>query len=397
MPSSHLASRTYVAALCLVALLALASHLTLERVLATRDGSATAIDESGRQRMLSQRIAFEAALYVQGGDAAARDALSQTADRLEAAHARLSRDPQLSPATRALYFAPPVAADRMVREYLFLARTVAEPARGPAEPMVRAAFAQLRTLAQGPIVASLDAIVDRHRREGDARIAGLQAFQGGLLAVLLATLAADVLLVHRPMARRLREHAAELASLACLDPLTRVCNLRSFRERGAAEVARTRRHGGFFSVLVLDTDLLRRIGERHGPAAAEEALRALVRTVAGMLRPSDILGRVGGEEFAILLPETPLDGAVELGRRIGRVVSETTVRHGDASLALAVGIGAATLEPGEAGLDDALGRAELTLHRSRHAGRAQPRPLPPLPPGIAPPGSAPPGREAAAA
>ena len=387
MSPSRPMTRTYAAALCVIALLALASDLTLERVLSAQDGSAAAINDSGRQRMLSQRIALDAALYVLGGDTAAREALRQAAGRLEAAHARLSRDAALSPATRALYFSPPAAVDRTIREYLYLAQTIADPSRRPAEPVVRAAFAQLSDLALGPIVASLDAIVDQHQRESDTRVGTLHGFQLGLLAILLATLAAQALLVFRPMARRLREHAAELDSLACLDPLTGVWNLRSFRERGAAEVARTRRHGGFFSVLMLDGDLVGRINGMHGHAAGDEALRSLVRTVGGLLRPSDVLGRVGSEEFAVLLPETPLDGAVELGRRICRTVSETTAQHDGASFALAVSIGATTLGAGETSLDAALKRADLALYRARQGGRNQVAMLsaPPAPATPAPP------------
>ncbi len=378
MSSSHNVTRTYVAALCLVGLLALASHLALERVISAHDGSAAAINDSGRQRMLSQHMAFEAALYVLSGDARAREALSLAAGRLDSAHARLSHDPALSPEARALYFSPPAAVDRTLREYLFLARTIADPSRTPAEPAVRAAFAQMSALAEGPVTASLDTIVGRLQAESESRLVLLRGIEAALLAALLATLAAEALLVFRPMARRIARHATELVSLACLDPLTGVPNLRSFRERGAAEVSRTRRYGGFFSVLLLDADLFKRINDVHGHAAGDEALRSLVRTVGAMLRPSDVLGRVGGEEFAVLLPETPLDGAVELGRRICRVVADTMIRHEGTSFALTVSIGAATLEPGEAGLDATLKRADLALYRAKQAGRNQVCILPPL-------------------
>lgn len=378
MSSSHNVTRTYVAALCLVGLLALASHLVLERVISAHDGSAATINDSGRQRMLSQRMVFEAALYVLSGDAHAREALSLAAGRLDSAHARLSHDAALSPETRALYFSPPAAVDRTIREYLFLARTIADPSRTPAEPAVRAAFTQLSAMAEGPLTASLDAIVARHQRESESRLALLRGIEVALLAVLLATLVAEALLVFRPMARRIARHAAELVSLACLDPLTGAPNLRSFHERGAAEVSRTRRYGGFFSVLVLDADLFKRINDMHGHAAGDEALRSLVRTVGAMLRPSDVLGRIGGEEFAMLLPETPLDGAVELGRRICRVVADTPIRHEGASFALTVSIGAAALEPGDGGLDATLKRADLALYRAKQAGRNQVCTLPGL-------------------
>lgn len=385
MSPSHNVTRTYVAALCLVGLLALASHLALERVISANNGAAATINESGRQRMLSQRMAFEAALYVLSGDAPAREALARTADRVDSAHTRLSHDPALSPETRALYFSPPAAVDRSIREYLSLARTIADPALSPAEPAVRAAFTRMSALAEGPVVASLDTIVVQHQRESESRLALLRGIAVALLAVLLATLMAEALLVFRPMARRIARHAAELVSLARLDPLTGAPNLRGFRERGAVEVSRTRRYGGLFSVLVLDADFFKRINDVHGHAAGDEALRSLARTVGAMLRPSDVLGRIGGEEFAVLLPETPLDGAVELGRRICRVVADTPVRHEDTSFVLTVSIGAAALELGDAGLDALLRRADLALYQAKQAGRNQVCTLPSLAPSLAPP------------
>jgi len=374
LPDNYI-TRTYIIALGMIALLSLISHITLERVIAAHEGSASVINVSGRQRMLSQKIAFDASLYVLKGDAGARTELVEATDRFEKAHGQLlGNDPAVPPAMplseaeRAIYFQPPFQVDALVQRYLGYARIIAAPDSGPAG---LAAYDALSALARGPIVQALDAVVVQHQRESEDQLAKLRVIQMLVLGVLLVTLAAEAIMVFRPMARRIRHYAAELMTMATLDPLTGALNRRAFMDRSKTELERARRHRRPLSLLMLDGDHFKRVNDAYGHAAGDEALRVLTRTIGGLMRTSDSFGRFGGEEFVVLAPETPMGGACELAERIRAAMADTQIIHGDARFTLTVSIGATAVDPGESDIAPALARADSALYRAKEQGRNQ--------------------------
>jgi diguanylate cyclase (GGDEF)-like protein len=375
LPDNYI-TRTYIVALGMIALLSLISHITLERVIAAHEGSGEIINVSGRQRMLSQKIAFDASLYVLKGDAAARDDLIAATGRLEQAHRQLlGNDPAvplaapLSEAVRAIYFRPPYLADEQVRRYLDYARIVANEADGPGTPAGTLAYDGLIALARGPLLPALEAVVVQHQRESEAQLAKLRVIQMLVLGVLLVTLAVEAVLVFRPMARRMRHYAAELLAMATVDPLTGALNRRAFMERSRVEIERARRHGRPLSLLMLDGDHFKQVNDAYGHAAGDEALRVLTRTVASLLRASDCVGRFGGEEFVVLAPETSMEGACQLAERIRAIMAGTLIAHGETEFHLTVSIGATEIGADEMDITPALARADSALYRAKEQGR----------------------------
>jgi diguanylate cyclase (GGDEF)-like protein len=127
------------------------------------------------------------------------------------------------------------------------------------------------------------------------------------LVLLLATVA----VVDRMHASKVRE-----ASRARFDPLTGLPNRRACEERSTVEIARLQRRGGSLSVAFLDFDGLKRINDARGHAAGDAALVHLANSAQAVLRPTDLLSRVGGDEFVLLLPDTDYDEATAVIRRI---------------------------------------------------------------------------------
>ncbi|TAN73555.1 MAG: GGDEF domain-containing protein, partial [Magnetospirillum sp.] len=138
-----------------------------------------------------------------------------------------------------------------------------------------------------------------------------------------------------------QQHVAELEVLATRDSLTGVANLRHFHHLAGLEMEHARRMGRSFSLLALDIDHFKAINDRWGHAAGDEALKAFVAACRVALREYDILGRIGGEEFAVALPNTGLDGARVIAERLRRQVEEMVVRpaRGDMfDLTVSVGV-----------------------------------------------------------
>ncbi len=164
-------------------------------------------------------------------------------------------------------------------------------------------------------------------------------------------------------------HLEDLARLARRDPLTGVPNRRAFDDEVVREVARALRARTPLSALLLDVDRFKEVNDAHGHPAGDAVLAAVAARAGAALRAGDLLARVGGEEFGILLPGADLAAAVEAAERIrARIAGEPLGARGRA-LAITVSIGCAVLLPGEEDGRGLLARADAKLYEAKRAGR----------------------------
>ncbi len=190
----------------------------------------------------------------------------------------------------------------------------------------------------------------------EARVRGM--YYRGAEALVLAV--RDIT-EHKAMEARLRH-------LASTDPLTGIANRRHFMEQGRSEFSRSGRYGYPLSVMMLDVDHFKRINDTYGHDIGDQALKALTRECHEVLRTSDLLGRLGGEEFALLLPSTPLTGANILAERIRAQVEKMRLETPSSELSFTISIGVCTLD-GDDGFDVLLNRADKALYAAKHGGR----------------------------
>ncbi|WP_448206900.1 diguanylate cyclase [Azospirillum sp. sgz302134] len=162
---------------------------------------------------------------------------------------------------------------------------------------------------------------------------------------------------------------AELRRMATTDPLTALWNRRRFLELAEGELSRLRRYGRPVSVLMLDIDHFKAINDTYGHAAGDEALCRLAELCRNTLRETDHLGRLGGEEFAVVLPETGLAEAVDVAERLRQRLGEMDVRVGDGTIRMTVSIGVAACLEEDGTIDRALGRADHALYEAKDGGR----------------------------
>lgn len=161
----------------------------------------------------------------------------------------------------------------------------------------------------------------------------------------------------------------ELAAQAQTDMLTGMFNRRGFQQRAEAELARAGRYGTPLTVLVGDIDHFKQVNDTHGHAVGDAALRHVAALWQDVLRDSDISGRLGGEEFAALLPHTDADAAIVVAERIrGDLAVNDLPLAGGGMLIMTISIGIATAAPGE-GLSSLLARADDALYAAKRAGR----------------------------
>ena len=163
---------------------------------------------------------------------------------------------------------------------------------------------------------------------------------------------------------------AKLRDMAATDFLTGLANRRHFLARLEQELSRMHRLDGHCaSVLMLDSDHFKKVNDTYGHATGDNVLRHLAVLMQHELRKVDTVGRVGGEEFAVLLPGAELPAAEVFAERLRTKVAGTPMAHEDRVIPLTVSIGVAGMKASDASADDALVRADRALFRAKERGR----------------------------
>jgi len=162
-----------------------------------------------------------------------------------------------------------------------------------------------------------------------------------------------------------RDRAERLASI---DMLTELINRRAFYEIGETELARHARSGESLALLMIDIDYFKSINDRYGHGGGDAAIRALADVVRTQLRAGDIAGRLGGEEFAVLMPGAVLDEATQVAQRLAERVASTQTPYEGQVISYTLSIGVAQWQPGES-LDALVARADDALYRAKRGGR----------------------------
>ncbi|MDO9383771.1 MAG: sensor domain-containing diguanylate cyclase [Hyphomicrobiaceae bacterium] len=161
----------------------------------------------------------------------------------------------------------------------------------------------------------------------------------------------------------------ELRKIARHDGLTNLLSAVAFRRTAAVEVERARRYGRQVSVTVLDIDHFKTINDTYGHAAGDYILRNVAAIIKEELRPFDIVGRTGGEEFAILFPDTDFDGALAAAERLRQAIAASPIAVSGTTVSVTASLGVADCRCGEIKSDPALAQADHAMYRSKKEGR----------------------------
>ena len=161
---------------------------------------------------------------------------------------------------------------------------------------------------------------------------------------------------------------ARVRHLTRRDALTGVLNRRAFEEHLARLQAQAER-GRSHAVLVLDVDHFKRINDELGHAGGDAALQHLARVLGETLRDTDCFGRLGGEEFAVLLPDTDPDGAMRVAERLRQLLQAQPLAWGDKLWPISASFGVATMRTGDAHGRGALARADAAMYAAKARGR----------------------------
>jgi diguanylate cyclase (GGDEF)-like protein len=168
--------------------------------------------------------------------------------------------------------------------------------------------------------------------------------------------------------RKIQE--TELRQAAMTDPLTGCFNRRHFMDCVQSEFKRFQRSGHEFCVIILDIDEFKQINDRFGHDRGDQALINTVKVCQDELRGIDILGRVGGEEFGILLLESTLNVGVEVAERIRAAITscDTGASQND-RLQLSATVGVTCIRPEDLDISEVINRADMLMYQGKKSGK----------------------------
>jgi diguanylate cyclase (GGDEF)-like protein len=193
------------------------------------------------------------------------------------------------------------------------------------------------------------------RLDVEAQIAASQAAQDAMAdenALLRASLA------------EMRERLEELERLADTDTLTPLPNRRRFLRELERSVGQASRHGTPAAVLYIDLDSLKAVNDRHGHIGGDAALIHVARLLQGLIRTTDVVARIGGDEFGLILDHLDHNSAIETAERISKYIAATPLDLGGNRVPLKASIGVATIMAGDSA-EDVLRRADRNMYRAK--------------------------------
>src|SRR5262249_54839650 len=170
-------------------------------------------------------------------------------------------------------------------------------------------------------------------------------------------------------ARELRAARDPLARIASTDALTELYSRRGWFEIAAAEFSRSRRYNRVVSLMIADLDYFKRVNDTLGHEAGDRLLQTFAAMLKLECRQSDVVGRIGGDEFAVLLPETSVRAAQRLAGRIANGCRSLKVAAPAGDVACTCSIGISDLRPEDFSIDDVMRRADVMLYEAKRAGR----------------------------
>ena len=162
---------------------------------------------------------------------------------------------------------------------------------------------------------------------------------------------------------------SRLEVLANTDALTGLPNRQAFMDKAKKEFSRSNRYSRPLSMVMIDIDHFKSVNDQYGHATGDHVLTNVGHILSDGLRDSDVLARIGGEEFVLLLPDTPEANTEYVAERMRKQLANTAIKYKDLELTITASFGVAAISPEDETLEQMLARADLAMYEAKNSGR----------------------------
>ena len=371
--------RIYLTTFALIALLITASIIIIDYIAAEEAYMVEAHDIGGRQRMLSERTVHLLLEFAVEIDQDTRNQIvnliEDSLQKFEKTHkllirGRLSDDEKVifSESIDDIFFGEPEYLDIKARIFIYNTREVLARKWFP-ELISSYYLKQLREATKQVLHNSLDVLADQYTRNSKSRITRLRVTVAILLGGIVVVLCVVGALVFNPMFKRIGAQEQELHKMAFIDPLANCRNRRSFLVNADTAFEHSRRYQHTFAILYIDIDHFKDINDTYGHAIGDKTIKQMTQICQNNIRDSDILGRIGGDEFGVILQECSLEFAIQTAEKLRQRISDHIISTDVGIIKFSISIGAATIIDGDKDIDDILKRADKYLYKAKRTGR----------------------------
>lgn len=169
--------------------------------------------------------------------------------------------------------------------------------------------------------------------------------------------------------QKLKDEAEQLRNFSMIDELTGLFNRRYLKERFQEEMKQAQRHNYPLACLMIDIDYFKEINDTFGHLLGDKILAGIARLIRSSLRASDVVGRYGGEEFIVLLPQTDKPGALSAAEKLRKNLEQHVFRHEGHGISVTASIGIAVYHGQDWSLEDLIDLADFALYQAKKGGR----------------------------
>ncbi len=169
--------------------------------------------------------------------------------------------------------------------------------------------------------------------------------------------------------RKRKQKEQEIIYLNYHDSLTDLYNRRYFMQTGKQEIERAKRYKEPLSLMMIDIDHFKNVNDNYGHIAGDKVLKQLSSILKESVRNADIAGRLGGEEFGIILPKSSLDKAKKVAERLRKNIENNTFKYDKANISITISIGIAAYKKTNINMDNLIHEADLALYEAKKIGR----------------------------
>lgn len=371
--------RIYFGALTFIALL-IAMALVVIDSIASEESTMSEFNEIGsRQRMLSERIVHLTLEFAVETNGEARNSIAELIENalqlFDKTHQLLIRGHlpggqivRFEENIDDLFFGEPEGLDSKTRIFIYNTREVLAHKWTP-DFASGYYLKQLRKSTIRDLHRGLELLAAQFSRNSHDRIIRMRIIVAILLGGIIFILICTAVFIFNPLFEKITAQEQKLKKLAFIDPLTNCHNRRSFIASAESEFDRSRRYKNTFSILFFDVDLFKDINDSYGHAAGDIALIEITNACQKNIRDSDFLGRIGGDEFGVVLHECTLEDAEHTAEKLRNSVDNLLLSGDFGTFDVSISIGVAMLIDEDQTVFDTLNRADKNLYSAKREGR----------------------------